>query len=459
MFLRKLVWSKLKVYKLLDDHRYKAAFKTIVANFASKLASFLLMFYSIKYTLPYLGTERFGIWMVISSLMSIFLFLDLGIGNALTNKVSIGLTNEKNKYLNIVITNGLFSIFIISFTIFCLLHFLLSFAPFLKLFNLSDSSLNPEVSKSVQVFVAVFSLNIINNALTRIYYGLHSAFKAHISTLLGTIISFCLLYVVIINKGSIYYLIIAFAATQLFSTIFLLSDLLKNQYLTFSFNFSLFKSHFKDLLSSGFLFFLLQIGTIVIYSVDNLFITYNFGPSEVASFSIVTKLFFLVTQPLSIFNAPLWPAYSHAKAIGDKRFILSTFKMSLIVNSVFAIFVSSFIYFFGNVLVAFWTTNTIAIKPNLFLIYAIWVLIDVLGTCIGMLLNGLNIVLPQVIAVTIIILVGLPIKYFFLKYYGIEAMILGFSFVYISALLLSYCVIFRNRMISSITNLKRAISL
>ncbi len=43
---------------------------------------------SIPLTVDYLGTERFGMWMTLTSILALMTFADLGLGNGLVNAIS-----------------------------------------------------------------------------------------------------------------------------------------------------------------------------------------------------------------------------------------------------------------------------------------------------------------------------------------------------------------------------------
>ena len=70
-----------------NSERYRLALWSVIANVGSKGIAMAVMVLSVSMTLPYLGAERFGVWMTIASLVGMLVFLDLGVGNALINTV------------------------------------------------------------------------------------------------------------------------------------------------------------------------------------------------------------------------------------------------------------------------------------------------------------------------------------------------------------------------------------
>ena len=91
-----------------SHERYRLAAWNTLANTISSAMGMLSLFVTIPLVLPYLGPERFGIWMSIASLAAIFSFMDLGIGNGLINLVARARINKSKPYrLNEIVFRGL----------------------------------------------------------------------------------------------------------------------------------------------------------------------------------------------------------------------------------------------------------------------------------------------------------------------------------------------------------------
>jgi hypothetical protein len=69
--------------------RYRRASITASTSFLSKALTILISFVSVPLTVHYLGTERYGIWLTMSSLLTWMAMTDFGLaGNALVNVIS-----------------------------------------------------------------------------------------------------------------------------------------------------------------------------------------------------------------------------------------------------------------------------------------------------------------------------------------------------------------------------------
>src|SRR5687767_3449452 len=68
--------------------RHRRLTLTALASMSAKAVKVLTALVSVPLTINYLGAERYGLWMTISSLIAVLAFADLGIGNGLLNAIS-----------------------------------------------------------------------------------------------------------------------------------------------------------------------------------------------------------------------------------------------------------------------------------------------------------------------------------------------------------------------------------
>ena len=71
-----------------SKERYRRAALTVVASGAARGVGILTTLISIPLTVRYLGTERYGLWVTITSVIALLTFADLGLGNGVLNAIS-----------------------------------------------------------------------------------------------------------------------------------------------------------------------------------------------------------------------------------------------------------------------------------------------------------------------------------------------------------------------------------
>ena len=429
-----------------SDERYRLALWSLVANVFSKGIAMLVMLLSVSLTLPYLGAERFGVWMTIASFVGMLIFMDMGIGNALTNRVAHVASTADSGILTSTISGGLGLVFIVGVLASLILTLLASVLPWEKLIKVLDPRLHDEIKSALYLFAALFGLNLFGHGVQRVFAGLQRSFEAHLVSAIGSLLSMLTLYWVAANHADVATLLLATLGWQTASSFALLYLLLKRGQVQLRGIGSAIQSNQARLLRTGGLFFILQMGTMVGWGADSLIIANALGATHVAAYSVAQRLFQLVSVPLSMANAPLWSAYANASACGDRRFIRATLKKSLISTALAATVGCAILLIASPVLIESWTKKTMTVPMSLIAVFAIWTICESLGNALAMMLNGCGVVREQVITVVTLTVIALPSKFVLIHWYGMEAMIGGYTLLYCAATLIFYGIVFRKNL-------------
>lgn len=408
-----------------SDERYRLAVLSMAVNVMSRVAAMAVMVLTVSLTLPYLGAERFGVWMTIASLAGMLMFLDLGIGNALTNKVAQVAAQNNPQRLRNTISGGLGFLFVIGCAAGTLLIVLFSILPWQQLIKVDNPLLHAEIRSAAMLFAGLFGLYIFSNGIQRIFTGLQRAYEGHLASTLGSLVTLLALGIAAKQESGIPVLLLITLGIQSVAGLSLLIVLLKRGQFGFPGLLSNIREETPHLLRIGGLFFLLQMGVMVGWGADSLIISSNLGAGQVAVFAVVQRLFQLVSQPMSIMNAPLWGAYADAHAKNDKAFIRKTLESSLKTTLAYTAIAAAVLVFAGEQIVDFWTEDAIRISSGLLAAYACWAILEAAGNALAMFMNGCGIVRQQVVQVVAFSVVSIAVKFFLIRNFGLEAMILG----------------------------------
>jgi O-antigen/teichoic acid export membrane protein len=432
------------------DERRRLATLTIVANLLSRGLAIFTMILTVKYTVPYLGVERFGVWMTIASFAGMLSFMDLGVGNALTNKVAQSSVVANSKELCRVISGGLGILVVLGFGVGIVLMGLAFILPWDILIKVSDINLYKEIKDSAIIFSGLFGLTIFTNGLQRVFAGLQRSFESHIISAAGTILALFSLWIAARMEASIPILLLATLGIQSISNFSLFYILTRRGQFSLSEIQMGFIKEFKSLIKIGGAFFLLQIGAMVALGSDNLIISSQIGASEVAMYAVLVRLFQIASQPISIMNSSLWGAYTDAYSRNEKKFIRNTLKISLITTSIFMALMTAFLIIFGEKLVGLWTERVIQIPLGLIIVYGVWVTLDAISNSFGIFLNGCGILRPQIFTALFFITVGVWAKFSFINLFGIEGMVCGAILTFILIQPVVYGWLFRSTVMEAL---------
>lgn len=412
------------------NERYRLAAWSAITNILSKLLSMIIMIESVRLTIPYLGTERFGIWITIASFFGIMSFLDLGIGNALTNRVAHNATQNNLLKLQTTISGGMGVLFILGLSTSITLVLLANYTPWEQLIKVTSTDLYVEIKDAGTILGGLFGLQIISNGIQKTFLGLQKAYIANITSTISNILTLALLYYAASQQLNISGLLLITLGCGILVNGTLIIFLIKKKLLTIS-NIKLsITSEYKPLVYNGSLFFLLQLAAIIGWGMDSLIISSTLGAAQVAAFGVAQKMFQLISQPLSIVNAPLWSAYADAHARCDTLFLQKTLKFSLISSLIIALAMGAILIVFGQDIGRYWTNNNLTIPISIMVALFFWTCCESMGSAFSIFLNGCSIIKPQIFAVTTLIIASIPVKIYCINNFGISGMIAGFTVLY-----------------------------
>lgn len=430
------------------EERYRLALLSMVANLASRLVGMLVMVMSVSLTLPYLGAERFGAWMTVASFASILSFLDLGVGNALTNRVAHASTSGVDMILERTVSGGLGLLGVFSLCAAVILFGIAWFLPWASYIKVHSAAVAAEVRTTFMVFSVLFAVSMFSNGVARVMNGLQRSFEVYLLGIAGSLVGvMALLLCVRAQAGLPVLLLCSMGSSVLANLILLVVLLIRGQFSVVAWGAAI-RSEAPHLIHLGWLFFLLQIGVMVSWGADSFLIASAHGAASVAFFSVTQRLMQFVSQPLAIMNAPLWAAYADADGRRDRAFVRRTFVRSIKLTLGFATIGAVLTVVLGRPIINLWTHGKVVPTEGLVTVMAIWLILDTGGTALGTLLNGLGIVRQQVYVVSAFIAVALPLKLWWAQSGGAFGVVAAGIIAYILTTVIGYGIVFRRDLIA-----------
>ena len=170
------------------ERQRRAALMTVAAVL-SKALSVVVTFASIRLTVHYLGADRYGVWMTISSFIALLNFVDLGLGNGLVNAVAHAQgSSDRNTATTSVSTTffifcgislGLGVIFLVTFP----------FIPWATVFNVNSAATASEVAGAVAVLAICFLLTLPLSIVQNVQTGCQDGFLNYMWQVAGNLIA------------------------------------------------------------------------------------------------------------------------------------------------------------------------------------------------------------------------------------------------------------------------------
>jgi O-antigen/teichoic acid export membrane protein len=421
-----------------SNERYRKAIFSILANVLSRAFGVVLTLLSVSLTLPYLGVERFGIWMTVASFAGLLTFLDLGVGNALTNHVANRAAKDDPALLRQTITGGLGFLAVIGACIGLALWSFAAYLPWGSILKVDQPGLLAEARLAAMFFAILFGITVFTSGIQNVFVGLQRAYIGHTVSGLCSLLACLVLWFATADQQGIAVLLTIMMGAPMLAGFILLAVLTIQGQFTFRgiAGWVVFES--KNLYGAGGLFFLLQTGTMVGWGMDSLLISSTLGVAQVAVFSIVQRLFQLAIQPLSILNAPLWGAYADAHSRNDRAFIKKTLARSLASTFIFALFVAIIILIFHSWLIEKWSISNIVAPITFVATYSLWSVIQSFGNAFAIFLNGAGIIRQQVVSVILFVILAFPMKIIMIRYFDLFGIMLATVVAYLVSHVFTY---------------------
>ncbi len=412
--------------------RYRRAALTAAAAAAAKGVAILTTLITVPLTVGYLGMERYGLWMTISSVIAMLAFADLGLGNGLMNAVSEANGKDDREAARRYVSSALFLLVFVALILTASFGAAYPHMSWTRLFNVSSPQAVTEAGPAMAVFLACFAINIPLGVVQRVQLGYQEGFANGLWSGLGSFLELVGVLLAIHLKAGLPWLVLAMAGAPVLANC-------ANGVALFGFQrrWLLPKWRYASLqaarrvLTIGILFFVLQVAGALLSASDNIVAAQVLGPASVAQYSVPMKLFNFAPLVLTMFMMPLWPAYGEAIARGDLSWVKKTLSRSVLTTLVVVVPMATLLVSFGRQVIRIWVGPQIHPSFLLLLGLGIWMVLSAVGNSIAVFWSGANVVLFQIVFSMLVGVSALMGKILLARWMGIPGIIWGTIIAYI----------------------------
>lgn len=393
-----------------------------VARFVGLATSFV----SVPLVVGYLGSERYGMWLTMSSLVAALGPLDLGIGLGLLTVVSDAYGRDDREAARRAISTAaamLTTIAALAVVVFGIAYF---FIPWARVFNVATPTAISEAGPAVAVLFGAFALGLPLGIVGQVQLAHQSGYISSAWAIAGNVGSFIALVAIIVLHGSLPLLVLALTCVGLLAAAL-------NGWFLFRRQRPWLMPRLRDvnlraakpLLRTGSFFVVLQLAGLAAYQLDNFVIAQIMGAGAVPEYAIPAKLFTLAPTFLSFALMPLWPAYRESMARGDGAWVRRTLRRSIILAALFNIPSSLVLVVAGPFLLHLWVGS--AVHPTLLLLvgFGTWTIMNTLNGPFAMLLNGANVVGFQAVCSVLMAIANVTISILLVQRIGVSGAVYG----------------------------------
>ena len=375
---------------------------------------------SVPLTLQYLGAERFGLWMTISSLASILTFADLGLGNGLVSAVSVRYgRDEGNEIAQYVSSAFFFLLFtgLMLLTIFWSVH---SWVPWTRVFSVASRVAASEADPAIFAVVVCFCIGLPLVVAQRIQMAMQEFWLSNLWLTAGNLLGLAGVILAIHWRVGLPVLTLAMYGGPVIAGLLSTSVEFGLVRRALSPRWSLVSRQvISRLARTGLIFFLLQILTVLGLGIDNVVIAAMSNAEAVAPYAIMAR-YAQSLLVVNVFLQPLWPAFGEAMGRGDYAWARQALNRASRWTIGIGIGIAIFTAVAGQGVVRLWVGHSVTLPWELVCGVGVMILVQSYNGVVASFMNNEGLVHQQVGILFCTVVACLTLKVIFMRLWGVS---------------------------------------
>lgn len=374
------------------DERLRRARLTTAANATAHVVALAVGLVSVPLTVGYLGNERYGVWVTLSSLLTWLSVADLGLGgNALVNVLAEAHGRQDRNLARELVATAFWILTAIATAVVACAVVAAPHIPWRIVFNVSTSVSEAELVSALLLALACFGLSFPANVVQAVFAGYQEGYLGSIFNMVASLTSLLALLLVVRTHGGLPTLVLglygarlavtAMSAAVLFGA---LRPWLRPAPAAAT------RSAARRLLTLGSHYVLAQLAGIGMFQSQPIIVARALGPEAVGVFAVAQRLLTLPLLLVQFLTTPLMPAYGEARARNDWTWIRSTLRGSVVNAAAVGLGLVLPLALAARSIVSFWVGPTLAPDVGLVAGLGVYCGIAALVTPLSVLLYGIE---------------------------------------------------------------------
>ena len=407
--------SKVIAFILPEDTRGRKISKNVIGLGLLQGIGLLTSYLLVPLTIDYVSSSQYGIWLTISSIVSWFALLDVGLGTGLRNKLTEALANGDTvlakKYVSTTYISLTFFV-LVFYALFVICNHYIDWAKILH----QPSEMNVMLIRTMFIVVTFFAFRLIVQLIGIILTSyLKPAAATAISTTSNVIILLIIWLLSKYTEGSLPLLAFVMSAVPVIAYNLRSLILFCGAYKEIAPALIYFdKTKVRTLLGLGISFFIIKISMIVLFQTSNILIIQMFTNDDVVVYNIAYKLFSIIFILFEIMIQPFWTGYTDAWTKKDIPWIEHTMGKLMKVWGCLAIF-ACMLLCFSSWIYKIWIGGDIAIPFSLSFMMCIYFICRCYGGTYNIFINGTGKIRLQLISLLFVAVLYIPLVFIFVK--------------------------------------------
>lgn len=398
------------LFRLKTSERSSNIIKNVAYITVIKGISLAVSFMIIPITIDYVSKSTYGIWLTMFSIVNWLGMFDIGLGNGLRNKLSEAIAQKNKKSATEYVSTAYFAIIAIAVVLLCISIPLCSIIDWISLLKLPDDY-HYDISLTMATLFCFFCLRFVVQLVSIIYYAVQKSFMVELCNMCGNLLSLFVVYCGrnYFTEDKLLFLVCALCVPPIIMMVFFSIRLYCfGAYSYLRPRYSMVRtSKMSSLMSLGVKFFILQICSLITYSMTNFLILQFLNPDDVTYYNVAYKYFSALLILNNIFCMPLWSAFTEAYALKDYPWIANCIRK---LTRLFIIICAAGLLMFAisPTFYRIWLQNKIEIPVSLSLMTLLFILTCCFNGIVISFINGVGKVRLQTLIAILTTLIYIP---------------------------------------------------
>lgn len=412
---------KIKEMLLSGSDRTILLKKNILASFLLKIVSILISLMVVPATINYINTERYGIWLTLSSIIAWLSYFDFGFANGFRNRFAEAVAKSNHILARKYVSTTYIMLFAVIMVITSVINNHIDWSDILNV----SPKLSNELRIVFQILIVFFCINIVAEVFSIMLMASQRPAASTAIKTAGNFISFITIIILTYTtKGSLEYLAIAFSGIPCLLTIIIsIIVFSRGKYKKYAPSFKLIDfSLTKSIIGMGGQFFLIMVCMLLIFQFTNIIISRELGPESVTLYNVTYKIFQIVEMVAMIVLAPIWSACTDAYTRKDfgwmKRCASKLETMGIVCFPVLVLLTIN-----SPIIFKLWLGDEIQTSIYVSVAIAFFVFCKIMGGIYMYQLNGTGKVRIQFITYAVIAVFAIPVMIYSCRRWGLVGIV------------------------------------
>ncbi|PWR07670.1 hypothetical protein DKT68_18300 [Micromonospora acroterricola] len=413
--------------------RGRALVTGIASSLAGKAVGLAAPLLITPVAFRYLGAERYGMWMAVTSLTAMALFADFGLGNGLLTRLSRLHASGDRRAAAREIASAYALLGTLSVALLLVLVVAVWLISWPTLLNVTDPAVARDARAVVLVCFGAFLANIPLALIQRVQYAQQQVAQSNLWQAAGSLGSAGLVVAAVaLHASPALVIAVAVLAVPLMNV--------ANSICYFGWQDPTLRPRVRDvrapiargLLRLGSRFFALSLLSSIALNLDGFLVGRVLGLHAAANYAVILRMFAVLALFVTLVNLPLWPANGEALARGDVAWVRRSTRRMACLSAAAVTLPALCLVLTGNDVLEFWvrSDDLERVPAPLLAGLAVWSVLVAVAAPLFMVQNSIGLLGPQFLGWAACLVVAVPLKILLATRVGLSGVALASALSY-----------------------------